>query len=118
MATTQKRMRAKSIGCGLIRDAFRNWHTFLVTFCVPGGSFFFSAFKLRRTSSWHMRNWTSASALLFGWSCGFNQGSFCTCRHYILGKTIGEGTFGKVKVGNHILTGCIQHSHDQGVLML
>mmetsp|Transcript_3308 Transcript_3308/g.7435 ORF Transcript_3308/g.7435 Transcript_3308/m.7435 type:complete len:747 (-) Transcript_3308:133-2373(-) len=25
--------------------------------------------------------------------------------HYILGKTIGEGTFGKVKVGNHILTG-------------
>merc|ERR1719262_1528724 len=25
--------------------------------------------------------------------------------HYILGKTIGEGTFGKVKLGNHILTG-------------
>ncbi len=24
--------------------------------------------------------------------------------HYILGKTIGEGTFGKVKIGNHILT--------------
>jgi len=25
--------------------------------------------------------------------------------HYILGKTIGEGTFGKVKIGTHILTG-------------
>ncbi|EER00840.1 Carbon catabolite derepressing protein kinase, putative [Perkinsus marinus ATCC 50983] len=25
--------------------------------------------------------------------------------HYILGKTIGEGTFGKVKLGTHILTG-------------
>jgi len=25
--------------------------------------------------------------------------------HYILGKTIGEGTFGKVKLGRHILTG-------------
>ena len=24
--------------------------------------------------------------------------------HYILGRTIGEGTFGKVKLGNHILT--------------
>merc|ERR1719213_466251 len=24
---------------------------------------------------------------------------------YILGKTIGEGTFGKVKIGTHILTG-------------
>eukprot|EP00438_Fugacium_kawagutii_P015264 Skav221191 [mRNA] locus=scaffold4980:6865:16315:+ [translate_table: standard] len=25
--------------------------------------------------------------------------------HYILGKTLGEGTFGKVKLGRHILTG-------------
>jgi 5'-AMP-activated protein kinase catalytic alpha subunit len=25
--------------------------------------------------------------------------------HYILGRTIGEGTFGKVKIGTHILTG-------------
>ena len=25
--------------------------------------------------------------------------------HYILGKTIGQGTFGKVKLGNHILSG-------------
>ena len=25
--------------------------------------------------------------------------------HYIIGKTIGEGTFGKVKLGTHILTG-------------
>ncbi|CAG9312199.1 unnamed protein product [Blepharisma stoltei] len=25
--------------------------------------------------------------------------------HYILGKTIGQGTFGKVKIGTHILTG-------------
>eukprot|EP00826_Nyctotherus_ovalis_P049724 TRINITY_DN6028_c0_g1_i8.p1 TRINITY_DN6028_c0_g1~~TRINITY_DN6028_c0_g1_i8.p1 ORF type:complete len:580 (+),score=128.01 TRINITY_DN6028_c0_g1_i8:153-1892(+) len=25
--------------------------------------------------------------------------------HYVLGKTIGEGTFGKVKVGTHVLTG-------------
>merc|ERR1719504_356420 len=25
--------------------------------------------------------------------------------HYILGKTIGEGTFGKVKLGTHTLTG-------------
>jgi serine/threonine protein kinase len=24
--------------------------------------------------------------------------------NYILGKTIGEGTFGKVKIGKHILT--------------
>ncbi|CAK9045130.1 unnamed protein product [Durusdinium trenchii] len=28
-----------------------------------------------------------------------------TLGHYILGKTIGEGTFGKVKLGRHILTG-------------
>ena len=28
-----------------------------------------------------------------------------TAGHYILGKTIGEGTFGKVKLGTHILTG-------------
>ena len=28
-----------------------------------------------------------------------------TSGHYILGKTIGEGTFGKVKLGTHILTG-------------
>lgn len=25
--------------------------------------------------------------------------------HYIIGKSIGEGTFGKVKLGSHILTG-------------
>ncbi|CAK0839845.1 unnamed protein product [Prorocentrum cordatum] len=25
--------------------------------------------------------------------------------HYVLGKTIGEGTFGKVKLGTHVLTG-------------
>ena len=25
--------------------------------------------------------------------------------HYILGKTIGQGTFGKVKLGSHILSG-------------
>jgi 5'-AMP-activated protein kinase catalytic alpha subunit len=25
--------------------------------------------------------------------------------HYIIGKVIGEGTFGKVKLGTHILTG-------------
>jgi len=25
--------------------------------------------------------------------------------HYIIGKNIGEGTFGKVKLGTHILTG-------------
>jgi 5'-AMP-activated protein kinase catalytic alpha subunit len=25
--------------------------------------------------------------------------------HYMLGKTIGEGTFGKVRIGSHILTG-------------
>jgi 5'-AMP-activated protein kinase catalytic alpha subunit len=25
--------------------------------------------------------------------------------HYIFGKTLGEGTFGKVKVASHILTG-------------
>lgn len=25
--------------------------------------------------------------------------------HYILGKSIGEGTFGKVRLGTHILTG-------------
>ena len=25
--------------------------------------------------------------------------------HYILGKSLGEGTFGKVKLGTHILTG-------------
>jgi 5'-AMP-activated protein kinase catalytic alpha subunit len=28
-----------------------------------------------------------------------------TVGHYILGKTLGEGTFGKVKLGTHILTG-------------
>jgi hypothetical protein len=25
--------------------------------------------------------------------------------HYILGKSLGEGTFGKVKLGTHVLTG-------------
>ena len=25
--------------------------------------------------------------------------------HYILGKALGEGTFGKVKLGTHVLTG-------------
>lgn len=25
--------------------------------------------------------------------------------HYIIGKEIGQGTFGKVKLGTHILTG-------------
>jgi len=25
--------------------------------------------------------------------------------HYVIGKNIGEGTFGKVKLGTHILTG-------------
>ena len=28
-----------------------------------------------------------------------------TVGHYMLGKTLGEGTFGKVKTGTHILTG-------------
>jgi len=26
-------------------------------------------------------------------------------KNYIIGKTIGEGTFGKVKIGTHTLTG-------------
>ncbi len=29
----------------------------------------------------------------------------CILGNYILGKTIGEGTFGKVKIGTHKLTG-------------
>ena len=28
-----------------------------------------------------------------------------TIGHYVLGKALGEGTFGKVKLGTHILTG-------------
>jgi serine/threonine protein kinase len=28
-----------------------------------------------------------------------------TIGHYMLGKALGEGTFGKVKLGTHILTG-------------
>ena len=34
--------------------------------------------------------------------------------HYILGKTIGEGTFGKVKLGTHILTGEKAGQHQEG----
>jgi len=32
-------------------------------------------------------------------------GSEATIGHYVLGKALGEGTFGKVKLGTHILTG-------------
>jgi serine/threonine protein kinase len=28
-----------------------------------------------------------------------------TVGHYIMGKSLGEGTFGKVKLGTHILSG-------------
>ena len=28
-----------------------------------------------------------------------------TIGHFILGKTLGQGTFGKVKLGTHLLTG-------------
>jgi len=34
-----------------------------------------------------------------------NSGKSKTIGHYILGKSIGEGTFGKVKQGMHTLTG-------------
>eukprot|EP00443_Scrippsiella_acuminata_P086144 CAMPEP_0115460390 /NCGR_PEP_ID=MMETSP0271-20121206/46753_1 /TAXON_ID=71861 /ORGANISM="Scrippsiella trochoidea, Strain CCMP3099" /LENGTH=346 /DNA_ID=CAMNT_0002887083 /DNA_START=24 /DNA_END=1061 /DNA_ORIENTATION=- len=34
-----------------------------------------------------------------------SSASSSSCGHYILQKTIGEGTFGKVKLGMHILTG-------------
>ena len=33
------------------------------------------------------------------------QGSKSNVTQYLLGKTLGEGTFGKVKLGTHILTG-------------
>lgn len=33
------------------------------------------------------------------------QKSNNTIGHYVLGKALGEGTFGKVKLGTHILTG-------------
>merc|ERR1719313_1249920 len=33
------------------------------------------------------------------------QNSAMSIGHYILGKTIGEGTFGVVRLGTHILTG-------------
>jgi serine/threonine protein kinase len=33
------------------------------------------------------------------------QASSNAVGHYILGKTLGQGTFGKVKLGTHILTG-------------
>mmetsp|Transcript_14012 Transcript_14012/g.34679 ORF Transcript_14012/g.34679 Transcript_14012/m.34679 type:complete len:892 (+) Transcript_14012:417-3092(+) len=36
---------------------------------------------------------------------GPRTGGNASIGHYILGKTIGEGTFGKVKLGTHILTG-------------
>ena len=38
----------------------------------------------------------------FEWSLLLNQMGL---GHYVLMKTIGEGTFGKVKLGTHILTG-------------
>lgn len=34
-----------------------------------------------------------------------NESSTNTIGHYIMGKTLGQGTFGKVKLGTHILTG-------------
>ena len=33
------------------------------------------------------------------------QKLYKTIGHYVLGKALGEGTFGKVKLGTHILTG-------------
>jgi len=36
---------------------------------------------------------------------GTHTGRAKSIGHYILGKTIGEGTFGKVKLGTHIMTG-------------
>ena len=42
--------------------------------------------------------------------------------HYILGKALGEGTFGKVKLGTHVLTGekvsaQLQYFKDSQVLL-
>ena len=34
-----------------------------------------------------------------------NKNKSNTIGHYILAKNLGEGTFGKVKLGTHILTG-------------
>lgn len=34
-----------------------------------------------------------------------NESSHPTIGHYILGKSLGQGTFGKVKLGTHVLTG-------------
>ena len=50
-------------------------------------------------------NLNDQSAEIRGYGNKKNHHPSKSIGHYIIGKTIGEGTFGKVKLGTHILTG-------------
>jgi len=53
----------------------------------------------------HKNNQSASANGSAGTPNGASGQSSNTIGHYVLGKALGEGTFGKVKLGTHILTG-------------